>query len=458
MLQADPALARKSMAGLPLGYRLARSLQSHLFCKSPAEVTEERERVKSVIRALDHQEYDPLDALTVIDNNGVSFPWLFHGRSDRELLEPFARVFERRIIGAVAPELLEPMGPRKPGKLRVGYASPQLRRTNASRWALKWVRSHPREEMEIYAFDIGPMQDALTDEWKQSVDEFYRLTGSPLKVAALIRDLDLDVLMFTDVGIDGSSYVLASMRLARRQCAAWGGPSTTGLANVDYYIAGELMLDEHAEEEFTEKLVRLPGTGVDYERRFVPVPVQRERKMPFEPFMNCTQTLYKCHPDWDFMLADLSNRLQLPIAFTQCQYDVDQLRYAERFKASGVNFYFYPRLIEEGYAQILQKSALSIDTPYYNGGVTAIDALALGTPILTLPTPSIRGRFGKAFMERIGMGHWVAKDPVDYVEKALAWKDIRADMAKADTDVLFEDERITPALNAWLLNGELPPG
>ena len=109
--------------------------------------------------------------------------------------------------------------------------------------------------------------------------------------------------------------------------------------------------------------------------------------------------------------------------------------------------------LEPVYAELLSRCAISVDTPYYNGGITAIEALAHGTPILTLPTDSMRGRYGRAFMTAVGMGQWVAASPEDYVQKARQWKEMREAMRQADTGALFEDRGITDALNRWLLEG-----
>ncbi len=452
-LQQEPAAARKMLARLPHGARLVRSLQSPLVYESAAQIEEERVRIKAVFDQLTHEEYDRTEALEVLSQFAVTFEWLFHGRSDRELFEPFGQIVSERVLKPLAPWLLEPMpSNRRPGKLRLAYISPQLRNANGSRWALKLAQAHPREHIEFIALDVGPTQDHITSEWKRLADRFYRLEGPVLEMGRFIRELDLDVLIFTDVGIDGISNVLGSMRLARRQCAGWGGPWTSGLAGMDFYIAGERMLDGVNPNDFTEQLVRLPGVGVVYDRRFVPTPKKLDRKLPFEPFMMCAQSIYKCHPDWDGMYAMLTDRLNLPIAFSQSHYPAAAAKVGQRLQRSGVKAWFYPRLTEEGYAEVLMRSAASIDTPYYNGGITAIEALSMGVPIVTLPTPQMRGRFGKAFMEHVGMGDWVASSPEDYVDKALNWQAMREALAKSDVEALYEDRGVTTALNEWLLN------
>jgi predicted O-linked N-acetylglucosamine transferase (SPINDLY family) len=153
------------------------------------------------------------------------------------------------------------------------------------------------------------------------------------------------------------------------------------------------------------------------------------------------------------MFAELTNRAAVPIAFSQSHYPAAAARVGERFGRSGVKAWFYPRLTEEGYAEVLMRSAVSIDTPYYNGGITAIEALTMGVPIVTHPTSQMRGRFGKAFMEHVGMGDWVATSREDYVEKALNWQEMREALAKANPEALYEDAGVTEALNNWILNG-----
>src|SRR3546814_8369575 len=69
----------------------------------------------------------------------------------------------------------------------------------------------------------------------------------------------LDLLLYTDIGMNAFSYFLAFARLAPVQCVTWGHPDTTGIPALDYFISNDLAEPEDAESHYSERLVRLDG-------------------------------------------------------------------------------------------------------------------------------------------------------------------------------------------------------
>src|SRR5262249_44840918 len=126
-----------------------------------------------------------------------------------------------------------------------------------------------------------------------------------------IAKLELDVLYYADVGMTAWTYFLAFARLAPVQCVTWGHPLTTGIPNLDYFISSELLEGPGAEEHYTEKLVRLPNLAVHYYRPQAPAEVRPRSHYGLEEtgrLYGCPQSLFKLHPDFDAILADVLRR------------------------------------------------------------------------------------------------------------------------------------------------------
>lgn len=448
-LEHSPREARSTLLTLPTGARLIQSLRSPYTFDSEHDILLERERILKALHRLETADYDPLDALAAATRSPITMAWLYHGLPDHELRRPYGRVLHDRLLAVAAPDLIEPMPNRKPGKIRVGYLSPQLRNANSSRWAIAPARQHPREHVEVFALDVGPRQDHRTEEWKDLADVYIRMEGSVLEVGRKIREQDLDVLFFTDIGIDGITDVLGSMRLARKQATLWGGPCSSGLVNVDFYLGGEGMILEAS--EFSEAVIRLPGTGVYYDRSLIEPPEPGLERAPVDPMFFCMQTVAKCHPRWDRLLANVAEQAKVPILFPQSPAPGLNERTLRRFKAAGVRALFMPQVSEAQFTTILGLTSLSVDPPFYNGGITAILALAAGVPIVTMPGQRMRDRFGVAFLDQVGMKHWAASDENAYIEIALNWKQMKDELAQAPIEDLFEDRRVVSALNKFIL-------
>jgi predicted O-linked N-acetylglucosamine transferase (SPINDLY family) len=69
-------------------------------------------------------------------------------------------------------------------------------------------------------------------------------------------------------------------------------------------------------------------------------------------------------------------------------------------------------------AEVLRLSNVMLDTVGFNGGTTALEALSVGTPIITLPGEFLRQRGTYAHYNQIGLFDCVAQDEADYVRLA----------------------------------------
>ncbi len=71
------------------------------------------------------------------------------------------------------------------------------------------------------------------------------------------------------------------------------------------------------------------------------------------------------------------------------------------------------------YLNLLAVADVQLDPVRFGGGNTTFDALAVGTPIVTLPTKLLRGRITYALYKQMGVMDCVAASPREYVEIAL---------------------------------------
>src|SRR5207253_11098850 len=102
-------------------------------------------------------------------------------------------------------------------------------------------------------------RDATAQFIQEHVESYVEL---PVNLAAARRQIaehGLDVLVYTDIGMEDLTYSLAFSRLAPVQCVTWGHPVTTGIPTIDYYLSSTLFETAEAQEHYTETLVRLPA-------------------------------------------------------------------------------------------------------------------------------------------------------------------------------------------------------
>lgn len=98
-----------------------------------------------------------------------------------------------------------------------------------------------------------------------------------------------------------------------------------------------------------------------------------------------------------------------------------------------------------------------LDTLHWSGGNTSLDALAVGSPWVTLPGEFMRGRQSAAMARIAGVEDLVACDRADYLQRALRIAheaDYRRDLQRrmlTGREAIFDRHEAIDALQELLL-------
>ena len=79
-----------------------------------------------------------------------------------------------------------------------------------------------------------------------------RLTRNFDKNCKTITELDLDLLLYLDIGMSSETYLLGMARLAPIQTVLGGHPCTTGLPEIDYFISAKDSESKEAQNNYSE--------------------------------------------------------------------------------------------------------------------------------------------------------------------------------------------------------------
>jgi CRISPR-associated protein Csy1 len=278
---------------------------------------------------------------------------------------------------------------------------------------------------------IGGQPDAVTKAIGASAEKFVNPRGNSLEVATAILELQPDILIYPEIGMHSTNYLLANMRLAPVQCAAWGHPVTTGSDLVDYYFTCSQMEPPGSRAHYAENLLYLPGLGTKYS---LPRPavenLSREAfSLPPDSHLYvCPQSLFKIHPDNDRLYLDiLAADDKAVIVFFQSEHRQVTQSFSDRITRAmadqGISprnqIKLLPRLSAVAFRSVLAMADAVLDTVHWSGGNTSLDALSAGAPVVTLPGTFMRGRQSKAMLEILGVPELIAENSKDYVAIAL---------------------------------------
>ena len=416
---------------------------------SSDEILEQRSRYDQLLDQLLDTKFDALEMFNGLESHST-FTLAYQGLSVRDTLSKHGKLLVDRIAKKVLPQFSEPVAKRKPGRLRVGYISHNLWSFNGTRWALGWLQNHG-SDIERHAIQLGRDYDIVTAQFKTAADHFHHLLGSVQKIAEHIKGLDLDVLIYPDLGMTGKNYQFASLRLARVQCTAWGHPVTSGLPTIDYYLSSEYMEPPDADKEYTEKLVRLPRSGLYYKSRLFPKSsMTREDYGIGKGFLaTMAQYLPKWTPERDDLLQKIYEGVRQPLVFIERPASP---KFAARLDRLKIRYKMLQYLSDAEYNRLLEIADVSIDPPDWSGGNTTIVSIVSGTPVVTLPGQFMRGRHSLAFNRISGLDHLVAKDEEEFVSRIVDREWLQSSMAKLNADALFDDIEVVQELDRFLLS------
>ena len=381
-----------------------------------------------------------------------------------KLAKAFKHILAPRLAEYMQP--LEPPGINTNRPLRVGVLSPHLRNHNGSFWALGWLDGLcANPSFEVHAYNLGEDEDDVSKRFA-ALGSYRKLSLTPETAATVIGQIradDLDFILLPDVGMHPASRIAASVRLARFQAVGWGHPITTGSQFVDYYISGAGMESPDASSHYSEKLVLLPRTGLNY-----PVPLSvhqgEDLRSRFDlpqdrPLLLSLQSTFKYHPRNDCTFVQICRRfpdaLILFVAHMGHPSVSDRLHdrlkscFAEQGLDADQHLRFLSRLEYADYVAFFDIAHHSLDTIDWNGGNSSFQAFSRSCPVVSMPTAFMRGRHTLAMLEVLELPELIASSRADYVDisvRLLEDDDFANKMRtliKERSQRLFADQEVT---------------
>jgi predicted O-linked N-acetylglucosamine transferase (SPINDLY family) len=282
--------------------------------------------------------------------------------------------------------------------------------------------------VEIFGYPNRPSNDETGKRIRACCRGWHSAVGlSDEALARRIRDDAIDILIDLSGHTVHNRLPVFAWRPAPVQVSWLGYFATTGVAEMDYFMADPWTLPESEEAHFTENIWRLPETRLCFtppeaKVEAGPLPALAAGHVTFGCFNNLTKMNDAVVALWARVMASVPNS-RLFLKSRQFAEASVRLGVAERFAAHGIDA---GRLILEGYVPranylaAYQRVDIGLDPFPYPGGTTTVEALWMGVPVLTLAGERFLARQGVGLLMNAGLPEWVASSPDDYVAKAVS--------------------------------------
>jgi predicted O-linked N-acetylglucosamine transferase (SPINDLY family) len=437
-IQPEFADAVKKAMMLPLIYESTAAID---ICRKTFEADLDRLRKNSSIIK------DPYRKVGV-----TNFILALHGKNEKPIREKIARFYLD-----VCPDLqwTSPLlNTRQSGrKIKIGMVSKYFYNNTIGSLYHGLIEKLSKEKFSLILFRFPGQEDRLSRSMHAVADTVVRLPQDIRKARERIAEERLDVLFYPELGMDALTYFVAFSRLAPVQCKR-GFQITMGIPNIDYFISSDAAEPPDAQQHYSEKLIRLKGTG--YYNYRPERPNQSAHRATFglpekRNLYICPQSLFKFHPDFDPVLAALLKRdpngVLVLLEGLYPQWKTCLLnRLAKSIADAAERICFVPRQPRETFLNLYLLADAVIDTMHFSGGHTSLECFAWGIPVVTWPSSLLPGRLTYGFYRQMGVMDCVACDQTTYVDIAhrlandLDWRAKVSRKILERSDILFENK------------------
>ena len=342
--------------------------------------------------------------------------------------------------------------------IALGYLSGRFQNDANAQLMLGLFGRHDRGRFRVISYSFGNNDgSSYRRRIMADSDRFVDLRGvSDADAAAAMRRDGVDILVDVDGFNPDARPVIAAQRPAQVQIRYLDYPASSGADFFDYYVTDRFATPPGVENDWSERLVRMPHSyqANDRDQQIVPATGGRrafrlaEEAFVFASFCSMRKIEPTVFGAWMDILKRVPDAVLWLLPFTpDAARNLHQAALRHGVAPERVVFtHFLPKGEHLGRMMLAD---LSLDTLHWGGHTTTSDSLWAGVPVITTPGTTFASRVAGSLLTAIGLPELIAPTLADYVELAVALASDRVRLAVlrqrlADnrlTEPLFDTDR-----------------
>lgn len=309
-------------------------------------------------------------------------------------------------------------------RLRIGYVSPDFRKHALSSFFEPILKNHDRKHVKVYCYSNVSKPDLVTERLKTLADEWRSIIEiSDEDVAQKIYDDKIDILIDLAGHTAKNRLIIFTYKPAPVQATYLGYCNTSGLKSMDYWITDTILHPEHTDELAVEKIFRLDRCWICYqtpaENPIIIPQTDTNSTITFGSFNNLSKISKDVVECWSRILTIVPDS-RLVLKTRQLADPFIQERILTRFAQYGINSNRLTLLPHTtSYLSEYNKIDIALDTFPRTGGLTTVDALWMGVPLITLSGQRYIERQGASILNAAGLHDLITSTPEEYIARAV---------------------------------------
>ena len=317
----------------------------------------------------------------------------------------------------------------KKGKKKIGYYSPDFQSHPVGYLITNLIEKHNRTSFEIYGFSFGeccdndPVRKRLTDSFDYFIDV---RDMDDLQVAELSNNLGIDIAIDLSVYTQNSRPGVFANQPAPILINYLGYTGTSGSEYFDYIVGDAYVIPETLKNFYTEKILYMPYSFIvdDINRiKSNKVYSKEEFGLPSDAFIFCCfNNSYKVNEKIAISWANILNAVPKSILWLSENNELYKENILSFFYKKGItcNRILFAKKIDSmgDHLSRIQLADIFLDTYPYNAHTTALDALRVGVPIITISGNTFTSRVASSLLILLGVPELISFTFEEYEEKA----------------------------------------
>ena len=355
-------------------------------------------------------------------------------------------------------------------KIKIGYISPDFRAHPMGRLLRDHFIYHDRQKFEIYGYNLtsAEKEDPYHQKIKDGCDFFRDIYFDSTKEAVQkIQDDNIDILIDLGGYTNHSRTEILAHQAAPIQISYLGYPNTMGADYIQYILADEWLIPPQMEQYYHEKIIKIPhGIVGSYHDNSKNIEDRNTLGISSNSFVYASfNRIEKITPQmftiWMEVLKEVPNSV-LWISGEKLAYQ-NLEKEAQEMGIDKKQLIFSESVPFDQYLGRMTLADVFLDTHYYSAGATAVSAINMGLPILTVIDKSYTSRMGASVLAAANMNELICNNLEEYKNKAIqlgtepSFYRLIKEKLKAPSELpLFDNARFVRNLEAALM--KLPLG
>lgn len=312
--------------------------------------------------------------------------------------------------------------------LRVGFVSGDLRNHSVGFFLRDFVAELDPQQVFVHFYPTVDAEDAVSEVLKKSA-RLWRPIGAMCdqQASAAIYADAVDVLFDLAGHTAHNRLSVFAWRPAPVQVSWLGYCATTGMPEIDYYLADQTTLPSSLESQFVETIRRMPGSYLcasipSSKLEIAELPAERNGYITFGSFNNLAKIGAMVVRVWAEVLNAVPNS-RLLLKARALENEAVRRRVTEMFESYGlaghrIDYFGHAPEAEAHFAKYGEID-IALDPFPYNGVTTTVEALWMGVPVLSVVGNRFLSRQGAGLLSNAGFSEFVASNYEELIAKAV---------------------------------------